>query len=347
MKIAIVELSISHEECIYSQLSFLQNNQFKVSLIVHPVIRNQISYDNLVSNIDVINFDKFKKINSLKEQIKIVKKLSTFDKIIFNTASSSKQLRNISLLLLFFKVECIGILHNTKKLKNSFTQKIISCKIKKYFVLSDYLKQNAEVNKSKISVESFYPIYFPKIHEKKIKKNKNEIWFCIPGRVEFSRRNYLFLVDQLEKKEISKNIKFLILGNINTKEGLSFKRKIDDLDLTDYFVFFERFIENATYYSFIKASDYILPLLKQEDYSYLKYKISGTFNLAYGFKKKIFFNEFYKSIPDLNSNGISYNKENFSQKLNSIDLLKIDELYSDKKWHHTYQLNKFIKFINS
>lgn len=346
MKIAIVELSVSHEECIYSQVSFLKEDKNEVSLIVHPNIKKQIAYTDLLSNIDIVDFDNLKGFKSLKKQLALAKQLNKFDKVILNTASSSKQLRNIACFLLFSKVECIGVLHNTKKLQKSFTQKVISFKIKKYFVLSDFLKNNAIVKNPKIKLESFYPIFFPDYQKDKLSKNENDIWFCIPGRVEFYRRDYFFLINQLDKKEISKNIKFIILGNINTKDGLLFRTEIEEGKLANHFVFFDKFIENDLYYKYIKASDYILPLLKKEDVSYLKYKISGTFNLAYGFKKIIFFNEFYSEVNDLSKNGISYDDSSFIQKLNTIDSLQLKDVYADKKWSFKYQQEKYMNFIN-
>lgn len=347
MRIAVLELSSSHEECLFSQISFLQKEEHHISLFIHPNIEKQISYGSRVDTISTINFDKEKWTNSIRSQYRLAKNLSQFDKLIFNTASSSKELRNILLLLLFSNVECIGVLHNTKKLQKSFTQKIISLKIKKYFILSDSLKEKAIVPNSKIKLESFYPIFFPEFKVQYIEKKENEVWFCIPGRVEFSRRDYYYLIDQFKENKVSNNLKFVILGNINTKDGLEFKSELERLNLDSYFIIFNEFIDNNLYYNYIEKSDFILPLLKKEDTAYLNYKISGTFNLAYGFKKIILFNEFYKGITDLNENGIFYSKDNFSDKINNINDFVLNNAYSGKKWHYDFQCNKYLNFIKS
>lgn len=347
MKIALVELSNSHEECLFSQISFLKENKNEVFLFAHPSIKKQITYSNLFSEIYQVNFDRLKFFSSFIEQFKLVQRLSQFDKVIFNTASSSKPVRNILFFLCFYNVECIGIIHNIKKLQKSFTQKIISLKIKKYFVLSDLLKSNAAPSNAKIQLESFYPIVFPKFNSRELSKEKNEIWFTIPGRVEFDRRDYLFLINQLKRKAISKNIKFLILGNSNTPDGLVFKSEIKNNHLSSYFVLFDEFIDNELYYNYIKKSDFLMPLLKMEDSSYLEYKISGTFNIAFGFKKLLFCDSFYEKIPDLKENGFFYTSTNFIEQIHLISTKENTTTYVDKKWNYDFQYQKFINFIKN
>ncbi|MGY0427036.1 MAG: hypothetical protein ACWIPI_09465, partial [Polaribacter sp.] len=277
MKIAFVEFSESHEECIYSQISFLVKDKNNVSLFIHPKIERQIySYKDLFDEITIVDFNKLNFLKKLRQEFLFAKRISKFDKVIFNTASSSKSVRNTNFFLLLFNVESIGVLHNIKKIKSSFTQKIISLKIKKYFVLSDFLKEYAVKEGKQIKIESFYPIFFPKHTAVHLHKNSNEKWIAIPGRVELQRREYTFLIEALTDKKLLKNSKFLILGNINTKDGIFFKEKIISLNLAANFMFFDGFIENDLYYNYLEKSDFVLPLLKNNENSYKKEKISGT-----------------------------------------------------------------------
>ena len=163
MNIAIVELSISHEECIYTQVSFLKKKGYRVTLIVHPKLEPQILYKQDLVAAETVNFQKSKGLNSLKEQIKLVRLLVLRIKLSLTQRRPQKKLRNIVFLLNFYKVECIGLLHNTKKLEKSFTQKIIGTKIKKYFVLSEYLKNRVVLKRQNTKIESYYPIFFQKL----------------------------------------------------------------------------------------------------------------------------------------------------------------------------------------
>lgn len=121
----------------------------------------------------------------------------------------------------------------------------------------------------------------------------------------------------LEKKQINKNTKFLILGNTKSKDGQILISEIKKKNVANYFILFDYFIPNSDYYNYVFSSDYILPLLHQ-DINYLNFKISGTFNLAYSFKKPILYQAYFKNIT----------------------------IYKDEKWSFKYKCKKFMNFLN-
>ncbi len=343
MNIAIIEVSESHEECIYSQVSFLKDAGHNIDLFIHPKIKSQINdYVHLIKNITIIDFETPSLFHRLKLQQRLFNNLKKYDRIVFNTASSSKTVRNLCVLLKFSKVECIGILHNVKKLEKSFTQRIISYKIKKYFVLNDFLKLNKKPKN--IKIESFYPIFFPK-YDKDNTIKKEHIWITIPGRIYFDKRDYHSLLDMLENQKIPTELKFIILGNINTKDGSNFMESILNKGLKNHFMFFQEHILNRDFYNYIDKSDYIMPLLQKEGKNYLQYKITGAFNLAFAFKKRLFCEKDFNCIPDLKQNGIFYTEENFISSLHKVLHKEKNEIYKDKKWSYTYQKNRYINFI--
>lgn len=348
MKIAIVELSESHEECIFSQVAFLADAGHEVTLIIHPKIDVE-NYKHLVKQTVHYNFKDVSIFQAWSLQIKLVNYLKTFDKVIFNTASSSKSLRNVVLLMNVYQTECIGVIHHVKKLNKSFTQKVISTKIKKYFTLSDALKNNIRLTNKRLKLESFYPIFFPSTEKTNPVKGEDDVWICIPGSVLFDRRDYHFLLEHLTKIEIPNNLKFVILGNCNTQNGLELKEHLKKHQLLDSFIIFEKFIPNAVFYSYLEHADFIMPLIRQQDKNYIDSKISGAFNLAFGFKKPLLFHEFYNTLPDLKTNGISYNTTNFNSVLSAManKTVEIPPLYTDKKWSFAYQQHRYINFINS
>lgn len=344
MRIAIVEISKSHEECIYTQASFLKDAGYSISLIAHSdVIKQANSYVNIFDSVEEVSFKSRNYIKSISYQVSLAKQLAKFDKVIFNTASSSKKLRNIALFLKFYKVNVIGVLHDAKRLEKSFTQKIFSIKIKKYFVLNDFIKENYKID-TRLNLESFYPIYFPSYNTVSIKKGENEIWITIPGRLYYNRRNYKFLIEQLHLKEINKSIKFIILGDINTKDGLDFLSEVRSLQLDVHFIFFNKFISNDEYYSYIEKSDYILPLLNLNDKSYLKSKITGTFNMAFGFKKVMICNEELGKINDIKENSILYKTDSLINILNDLKTDNMD-VFNGGKWEYEFQKEKYLTFI--
>ena len=344
-KTALVEVSTSHEECFYSQARFMQNTEFELDLYIHPNLNSQIApYQGLFKNIFFAKEESglFKKLWS---SIQLVKKLKNYDLIIFNTASSSKLIRNtIFLLNLYPKTKCIGLLHNTKKLESSFTQKIISTKIKQYFVLADHLVKSPS---RKIKLESFYPIYFPKIKTSIVKK-ENEIWIVIPGRIDFSRRNYTLLSNALEKVSTLTNVRFIFLGKLleTTKDGKTLLLEFKKSAFFKKILFFDYYIENEEYQAYLSSADFIMPLLKS-DSSYLNHKISGSFNLAYAYEKPILTQDFFMDIPDFSEHAIFFHKDNLHLILEELDKrnLKHPAIKQLDKWSFENQKKNYLNFL--
>ena len=348
MKIALVELSKSHEECIYSQVQFLIHQGYKVDLYLNPKLEPQISEYGQDCNAVFFIEPKHYLPGKLLHAFQFAKTLGSYDKVIFNTASSSKLLRNTVGLLKFYKVQCFGVLHNIKKLKSSFTQSLISIKIKKYFVLNDNLGEKVSGNK-KIRLQSFYPIYFPNFPYI-LNKPKKEIWLVIPGSIDYHRRDYDSIIKALKKSGKVKNLKIILLGRINesSEEHKKLWENISNNNLQHYFITFQSFIPNDVFHAYIKQADFIVPLLKL-DSDYLTYKISGSFNLAFAYKKPLLSHKFFSTIPDIAANSIFYDSETLGHLLGSIKNMEIDlnDFYSEKKWDFDYQKEKYIAFLNT
>lgn len=355
MNVAVIEFNNYHQECLFSQINFLKANHSKVTLIVNPKSKKNIaSYSNLIDNI--YYYDKKASFFFLKKLFLLFKLYrfiinSKFDKIIFNTASSSKTLIFISLLLKLSHVECIGTLHNLKKMKSSFSQKLINVTIKKYFVINDFLLSSYHIKNPNIQLASYYPIFFPEYKSISINKPENEIWISIPGEVNFKRRDYSILIDSLMKMQKKDHLKFIVLGKVNAipKDCDVFLNLLNKHGLKHYFITFDAFVENDLFFSYLKVSDYILANLQITDDSYLKYKISGVLNLAFGLKKQLIAPSHLNIINDLKHNTLFYNSsEDLSEKLSSS--IKAEEksaFTSNKKMDFEIQQKKYIDFINS
>lgn len=348
MKTAIVEIRESHEECICTQLSFLKDAGHQVTLILDPVLAKQITdYANLADEVIYIDFKNQRFFNKLRLLGELYNKLKKFDLIVLNTAHSYSVLRNLTVLLRFARVTCIGILHDTKKLDSSFTQRIISQKVKKYFVLNDVLLP-LEKYTGAIKVQSFYPIFFPDYEPITVYKQK-DIWIGIPGKIDYQRRNYDFLINALAKIGALHRVKFVILGKVdrNTTAGERFYDSLEKSGQLGRFKLFHSFIENRDFHSYLAACDYIMPLLMPNE-DYLKYKISGSFNLAFAHKKPLLCHTFFQDIPDLAENSLFFDHTTFPELISDIAMgnLKSPASYSDPKWSYRFQQRRYIDFIN-
>ncbi len=347
MKIALVELSKSHEECLYSQVRFLSGSA-SIDLYLHPRHKTQVTpYHNHCKEIFFIPI-RFGFIKRIGLAFSLAKTFAGYDKVIFNTASSSKLLRNTVLFLHFFTSECIGVLHNARKLESSFTQRLISSKIKKYFVLNDYLLNVVPKNKT-IQLQSFYPIFFPPFSEP-IDKPEEEIWLVVPGSIDFERRDYTRLITALKTTPPNKKLKIVILGRLNkaSKDGEKLLQLISENNILHYFITFQDFIPNEVFHTYIKKADFILPLLTLNNV-YLTYKISGGFNLAFAYKRPLLCHDFFKPIEDMSENAFFYSNSSLPEVLHSLTTLETPAkpLYQAPKWDFAFQRARYLHLINA
>lgn len=353
-KIVLIELTSYHEECLYSQIRFLKDANYDVHLIINPKFKENIVLYGIDTNntkfLDPRGASTFLKriFNWFKTYSYILR--NNFDTIIFNTASSNKE--TIALVSLLPKrIKCHGSIHNLKKLNDSFSQKIISKRIKDYFVLNDFLVDSMEPNEKEIKLHPYYPIYFPVYPASKVLNNKTDIWICIPGEVNYKRRNYDVVLEAFSQLKMnSPNLKIIILGKMNSKnpDVATFTNRVKELNLTPYMVTFENFIENELFHNYIQASDYIMAPVSNTEQNYLKYKITGAYNLAFAYKKPLITPKEMSVMPDLNENSYFYeDSESLLELFKSIanNSLETKNLYTHEKWNYPYQLKQYLRLI--
>lgn len=349
--ILIVEFTKSHGELIYSMVHLLKRHGFYVSLFIHE---NNSAETFEADSVQLIpaNYSNFRILRSLKSFIK----KNEISKIIFNTVHGL-QTRNAVLSLYFKKLEFFGIIHQAEKLLFSITQRIISSRVKKYFTLSDHILEYFNKNKIEgLTFTSFYPVYFP---FDSIKNSPSEKFVvCIPGGIEFARKDYFGLIDLLEKERNSlpQNLIFQVLGDASTENGMMIRKSIDEKKLSHVFEFSNSFLSNKSFFEKLNNSDVILPLIQpgaSEYRVFLETSISGAFNLAYYSAKPMLLNNIFNGIKEFENFSFYYDEKSFVRLLTDLiknrDLLKEKEnnIRTSPKFEVRKQAAKIAKFINS
>jgi len=283
--IALIELGGSHDECLYSQVLFLK----KYGLRIHVVLfEDHLLHIDAYPEVDM--WQSYKKPRGWMAEWKLIFRLLAYlknqgiRKAVLNTAEGNL-IRKLSLAA-GRHTEFTGIIHLSSKLWTSRSQKIISRKISKYFVLADFIKDNLEKADSGISIESFYPIYFP-VGKAAEALQDQSYQICVPGAVDFARRDYQSLLDEMLSTEVPAGVKFVLLGRTSNKDGQELKARIRECGLEEHFTLFDGFIPHEKFYEQLKKAWLVLPLItpRCRDYAdYMDYKITGSFNLAYGFR---------------------------------------------------------------
>src|SRR5208283_754263 len=272
MKVALIELDNSpHDVNLYSQIMFLRSiPDTCITLIISEALKKRIEiYTDLVENVHFVE-NKMQLLDLLKLRKHLVSE--HYDKAIFNTAHGNL-IRTLVTLPFPSYMEFIGISHYPDKFKSSFSQKLISKRVKKYFLLNDYLLQNLSYQ-PKLDIRTIYFIYYPDFLKKKIRKMKDDIWICIPGTVELGRRDYQGLLKAIGKNKLDNRIKFILLGSSQDRieDATAIKDMISEFGLTDHFKLWDNFVGNEEFYSYIRESDFIMPLIHFNHESFDIYK---------------------------------------------------------------------------
>lgn len=350
-KVALIEIGKSHDECLYSQLAFLKEAGYWVSLICTQSLANQVK-DFEVDELILLDLPEKGKLAKWAQLIRLRNYLikGNFNKAIFNTASINN-VRNLLLLPFPSSIEFCGIIHHIKKLTHSRSQKFISRKVKKYFVLNDHLLRKLEAEALNLRLSSFYPIFFQSYPSTSLFKPDGEIWICIPGQIVFKRRDYIKLLEALDKDTIKPELKFILLGRSDQKsgDGRVVRQMIYEKGMENNFILFDGFIQNSTFHAYLQESDYILPLTHSTTNggSYLQDQVSGTFNLAFAYKKPLLCEDVFSSMEDFQENAIFYKLDelaSFFQNLPSPNELN-KQLYQHPKWSFPNQQQAYVNFI--
>lgn len=227
----------------------------------------------------------------------------------------------LSLLGLLLRAEFFGVHHNADKfIYGSFTQSLINLKIKKYFLLADYIFKNL---KDKVSDKFKFSVFYINMTDYKLKKNENpaELKIAIPGFVEFHRRDYLEFVESLSasSEKLAANVKIVILGNAGKKDGKELIAKVKAAGLEKNFSFYDHFVPQAEVYRQIDSSDLLMTLIGPKNQYlelYEKYKISGTYSLSLMLERPLLLHKLYSVEEEYTDWALYYDETNLVKKLN-------------------------------
>lgn len=315
-RIAIVEVGGSHDECILTQLNALKSGGKEVVLIcTGDVEERNAHFKPLVDAVRIIETENRSKKEQAKDVWKAIKE-SNAAKVMFNTAQGAV-IRNVCLKALFSKEEFIGIIHTTRKFDGSFTQKLISLKIKKYLLLSQFLHGKIDAPKG-VLTDYFYPIAFNKKNQAAVDINNPTV--VILGGVEKRRKDLEGFLKMLSQQSEDK-LSFIFLGKSDPahEDVIEFKKNLKASGLDGRVKLYDHFVSQQAFDEALSKASLILPLVHPSTPSadqYFKNQISGATNVAFGYKIPLLIHEAYAHIKEMNSGSFYYSIENFKDVLN-------------------------------
>jgi hypothetical protein len=346
MKVALVEISGSHDECLYTQVRIINSRpNTALTLFVTPALIAQVS--GIVEPTQLRAVSMRKGWRGLIDAIALRNLLvrEGFDLIVFNTCQG-KAVRNTLMLPYPTKTRFAGVLHHTDKLVNSFTQKAISRKVKHYFVLSDRLLPADRHSDLRFSY--FYPIEFPAIRGRLLPKHEGEVWLCVPGQVEEKRRDYEALISAIRTKGLAPHIRLVLLGRYgNSDEGKRIHARIEALGLGAQVMMWQDFVPNELFHSLMHQCDAVLPLLHPSTASFKLYdnRITGAFNLAIGYGKTLILERSFENYPDFAGRSVFYRTDKLPELLNTLTMAQLPPAPPDGKFAFKSQCARYWDFI--
>lgn len=350
LKVALIEIGGSHEECMLSQMVALKQAGAHLTLICTAAIKDRNPhFSTYIDEYLIIKFpgkalQDFKLMQSVNRYL-VANKIS---KVVLNTAQGG-HIRNLCLTA-SRKVEFTGIIHTIRKFQGSFTQKLIHSKVKKYLVLSDFLLEKIHPPKG-IRVQSFYPLEYPRFGIT-LEKPAGETWITITGGVENRRKDLEGFIEMLAQIG-DETVKFIFLGksDLRKEEVIEFKRKLEAIGKIKQVLFFEDFVSPELFDAYITHTDFLCPLIHpgtQSAEQYISNQISGAFNLAYSYHIPMLIHEAYHTVEDLQLSSFFYETADFAQTLEraiAARAARAGEISVVKKWDKSFQQEKFLDFI--
>lgn len=358
-KVLLVELSGIHYEVIYSHIKCLKKAGYEVIFLCYEDIGERPELYSAADRSVLLSEPSIRWAKPL-QLLRVFRLLLEEDcrNLVLATADSGIWLMRALLLTLSvlpLKLNVVRCIHNFRPLKEKFLETELFNKIfRKVLVLNEYIVEENKnnIDEQNLLVESFLPIFFPKEGGENLSKGNNETWICIPGKVNTDRRDYIELIDQLEKKNIDERLKFILLGGDDGDLG-NMKRRIRKKGLSERFLTFEsKFVPQKVLSSYLKKSDFIMPLIHPSKNKYKKYikdKISGAFNLAFGFGKPLLCAEDYEGFSNFDNFSIFYSMENIISVVNSLPEAEkndiINKEYASRVMSIEYQSKKYEKTL--
>ncbi len=351
LRIALVEIGGSHDECLFTQILALSSIEAEITFVTTREV-----YDRNKHFLPYIHHTYFfetsgKAIADFKNARRLVRffKQQDIQKVVFNTAQGG-QIRNISLLLPG-RIQAFGIIHTIRKFHGSFTHKIINRKIKNFLVLSDDLLKRIAPQKNS-TIGSFYPIDFPRLG-KDIHKSDDACWVTLTGGVENRRKDLTGFVSLVEQTPA--NVSFIFLGKTDvTREDVGqLFEELKARNLMNRIVYFDSFIDAETFDGYLTKTDFLLPLIHpttQSAEQYVVNQISGAFTLSFGYHIPLLMHVAFQNELDLQQASFFYDPIHFNRDFTTAlheNGTKRQQLKHNPKWQSEAQQDIYLRFLET
>lgn len=317
-RVLVVEFGDSHHEIFPTHFRILDRAGYETYAFVNARIADRIPHG--FQQETIVFEDRESPLRTAGRILSFCRKRG-IRKVVLNSANGNA-VRTFALAALAWPgLEVVGINHYVRKFRRSVSQKFISRKVRRYFVLSDIFFENGSLRPDEggLTIRSLYPVFFPEAGEEAAEE-PGQVLLAVPGTVRQERRDYLGLLDLLAAKRslVPDHVRFLILGDASSPDGRRFRSEIQRVGLDGFFRTFEGHVDNEIYYRLLRRADLMLPLLHVEGGRYrefLDHKVSGSYALGMGFRIPFLMHRAFEGYSDFRDVSFFYDREDFVETL--------------------------------
>jgi hypothetical protein len=154
--------------------------------------------------------------------------------------------------------------------------------------------------------------------------------------------------------EVPSEVKFVLLGRTRNKDGKELRARIQELGLKPHFTLFDGFIPHRQFYEEIQKAWIVLPLVTphcRDYHDYMEHKITGSFNLAYGFRHPMLLHDSFARTQIYRETSLFYGEAKLLGTIRQCledptPLNALKESMAEKTdFHLDYQAEKYISYI--
>jgi len=134
---------------------------------------------------------------------------------------------------------------------------------------------------------------------------EGKVYICIPGRVEYKRRDYRMLLEVLDRLEGREQLRFTLLGPAAGRHSdyADFFSRIQERGWEEIFISFSDIVPFPLYHAYLRMSQAVLALIHPNRYrehrDYLDSQISGAFPMAQAHRKPLFLHRSFAGEAEL------------------------------------------------
>lgn len=368
--VALVELGGSHAETLHSQIRWLNQAGHRVHVICNPHLVDMLTESQcLEGQLSITTRERQKSPWVALNQFRQIHKYCRthgIRRLILNTA----EINEVRYLVVFSKLcglRCDGILHNGMKLKSSWLLRgLARAHMHRVLVMHDLVRTHVP-RMAGVSVESFYPIYFPNLDSNASVPNAcvsngsdpvprdDHFRICILGTLSSARKDSMALAQELQNQRLPSNVHVEVLGHVDRNSD----PEVYDL-LSRAPCFGNQFhgtagFKSATYvHQQLRNADLILPLLypRSSDRFYGDGRVSGAMNAAFAFKVPMLMDDSWRGVPDYEASSFFHARyrllpriEELANAADRVEAMK-DVMRANPQFDERFQGERYRAFLN-